>query len=334
MRKLTDKFGRVHDYLRFSITDRNNLSYTYFDNGNNPRKLLHSKDMLSKDELYRVVKMFVKEFGFKKVRFTGGEPLLRKDLPELLEELNALKTESDFIIAVTTNAVLLFDKLSKLKKSGVTEININLDTLDRKKFLNITGKDKFPEVMNSIGVALNQGFDRIKINCVIVKGVNDDEIQHFAAFAYLNNINVRFIEYNSYGSPAANDKRLVPVSRIKDIIGREHNISLIEESRNEVAEDYRILGSSGTLSFISGLTGHFCESCRKIRITPRGHLKLCKFSKKLSEFDLKPLLRDSKYTDAVICRFIEGIARIKKAQHPPVEELIQLKNRNLITKSY
>ena len=261
MRKLTDKFGRVHDYLRFSITDRNNLSYTYFDNGNNPRKLLRSKDMLSKDELYRVVKMFVKEFGFKKVRLTGGEPLLRKDLPELLDELNALKEENDYTVALTTNAVLLFDKISKLKRSGVTELNINLDTLDRKKFLNITGKDKFPEVMNSLNIALGYGFDKVKINCVVVKGVNDDEIPHFAAFAYLKNTNVRFIEYNSFGPSTENDKRFVPISRIKDIIGREHNISLIEESRNEIAENYRILGSSGTLSFISALTGHFCDSC-------------------------------------------------------------------------
>ena len=331
MRKLTDKFGRVHDYLRFSITDRNNLSYTYFDNGNNPRKLLRSKDMLSKDELYRVVKMFVKEFGFKKVRLTGGEPLLRKDLPELLDELNALKEENDYTVALTTNAVLLFDKISKLKRSGVTELNINLDTLDRKKFLNITGKDKFPEVMNSLNIALGYGFDKVKINCVIVKGVNDDEIPHFAAFAYLKNTNVRFIEYNSFGPSTENDKRFVPISRIKDIIGREHNISLIEESRNEIAENYRILGSSGTLSFISALTGHFCDSCRKIRITPRGHLKLCKFSKKSSELDLKPLLRDSKYSDADICKFIAGIARIKKAHRPTPEEIIQLKAGNKIT---
>ena len=331
MRKLTDKFGRVHDYLRFSITDRNNLSYTYFDNGNNPRKLLRSKDMLSKDELYRVVKMFVKEFGFKKVRLTGGEPLLRKDLPELLDELNALKEENDYTVALTTNAVLLFDKISKLKRSGVTELNINLDTLDRKKFLNITGKDKFPEVMNSLNIALGYGFDKVKINCVIVKGVNDDEIPHFAAFAYLKNTNVRFIEYNSFGPSTENDKRFVPISRIKDIIGREHNISLIEESRNEIAENYRILGSSGTLSFISALTGHFCDSCRKIRITPRGHLKLCKFSKKSSELDLKPLLRDSKYSDADICKFIAGIARIKKAHRPSPEEIIQLKAGNKIT---
>ena len=331
MRKLTDKFGRVHDYLRFSITDRNNLSYTYFDNGNNPRKLLRSKDMLSKDELYRVVKMFVKEFGFKKVRLTGGEPLLRKDLPELLDELNALKEENDYTVALTTNAVLLFDKISKLKRSGVTELNINLDTLDRKKFLNITGKDKFPEVMNSLNIALGYGFDKVKINCVVVKGVNDDEIPHFAAFAYLKNTNVRFIEYNSFGPSTENDKRFVPISRIKDIIGREHNISLIEESRNEIAENYRILGSSGTLSFISALTGHFCDSCRKIRITPRGHLKLCKFSKKSSELDLKPLLRDSKYSDADICKFIAGIARIKKAHRPSPEEIIQLKAGNKIT---
>ena len=331
MRKLTDKFGRVHDYLRFSITDRNNLSYTYFDNGNNPRKLLRSKDMLSKDELYRVVKMFVKEFGFKKVRLTGGEPLLRKDLPELLDELNALKEENDYTVALTTNAVLLFDKISKLKRSGVTELNINLDTLDRKKFLNITGKDKFPEVMNSLNIALGYGFDKVKINCVVVKGVNDDEIPHFAAFAYLKNTNVRFIEYNSFGPSTENDKRFVPISRIKDIIGREHNISLIEESRNEIAENYRILGSSGTLSFISALTGHFCNSCRKIRITPRGHLKLCKFSKKSSELDLKPLLRDSKYSDADICKFIAGIARIKKAHRPSPEEIIQLKAGNKIT---
>ena len=331
MRKLTDKFGRVHDYLRFSITDRNNLSYTYFDNGNNPRKLLRSKDMLSKDELYRVVKMFVKEFGFKKVRLTGGEPLLRKDLPELLEALNELKEENDFTVAITTNAILLFDKISKLKRSGVTDLNINLDTLDRKKFLNITGKDKFPEVMNSLNIALGYGFDKVKINCVIVKGVNDDEIPHFAAFAYLKNTNVRFIEYNSFGPSTENDKRFVPISRIKDIIGREHNISLIEESRNEIAENYRILGSSGTLSFISALTGHFCDSCRKIRITPRGHLKLCKFSKKSSELDLKPLLRDSKYSDADICKFIAGIARIKKAHRPTPEEIIQLKAGNKIT---
>ena len=331
MRKLTDKFGRVHDYLRFSITDRNNLSYTYFDNGNNPRKLLRSKDMLSKDELYRVVKMFVKEFGFKKVRLTGGEPLLRKDLPELLDELNALKEENDYTVALTTNAVLLFDKISKLKRSGVTDLNINLDTLDRKKFLNITGKDKFPEVMNSLNIALGYGFDKVKINCVVVKGVNDDEIPHFAAFAYLKNTNVRFIEYNSFGPSTENDKRFVPISRIKDIIGREHNISLIEESRNEIAENYRILGSSGTLSFISALTGHFCDSCRKIRITPRGHLKLCKFSKKSSELDLKPLLRDSKYSDADICKFIAGIARIKKAHRPSPEEIIQLKAGNKIT---
>ena len=171
----------------------------------------------------------------------------------------------------------------------------------------------------------------VKINCVIVKGVNDDEIPHFAAFAYLKNTNVRFIEYNSFGPSTENDKRFVPISRIKDIIGREHNISLIEESRNEIAENYRILGSSGTLSFISALTGHFCDSCRKIRITPRGHLKLCKFSKKSSELDLKPLLRDSKYSDADICKFIAGIARIKKAHRPSPEEIIQLKAGNKIT---
>lgn len=331
MRKLTDRFGRVHEYLRLSITDKNNLKYSYNDSDIRTHKGLHSKDMLTKDELYRMVRIFINEFGFKKVRLTGGEPLMRKELPELLEELNVLKKENDFTIAITTNGVLLFDKLSKLKRSGVTELNINLDTLDRKKFHKITGKDKFLEVMNSLSVALGYGFDKVKINCVVVKGVNDDEIPHFAAFAYLKNTNVRFIEYNSFGPASENDKRFIPVSRIKDIIGREHNISLKEESRNEVAEEFRILGSTGTVSFISALTGDFCDSCRKIRITPRGHLKLCKFSKKSSELDLKPLLRDSKYTDADICKFIAGIARIKKAHRPPPEEIIQLKAGNKIT---
>lgn len=330
MRKLTDKFGRVHDYLRFSVTDKSNLKRPYCDHEYKSHKALRKRDMLSIDESFRLVKIFVNDFGFKKIRFAGGEPLLKKDFWDLLDKIKELRSDTDFITGLTTNATLLFDKLSKLKRSGVTHLNISLDTLDSKKFLLITGKDKFAEVMNSLNVAAGYGFDKVKINCLVVKDVNDDEIPHFAAFAYLNNINVRFIECMIFRPETLKEKSYVPVSKIKDIVGREHNISLIENTGNEVAENYRILGTKGTVGFIRTLNGNFCGKCNRLRITPDGHLKLCMYSKKSSELDLKPLLRDSHYSDSDICRLIDGVLKIKKERHPPLEELIQLKLNNKI----
>lgn len=334
MKKLSDKFGRVHDYLKFSVTDKSNLRRSYCDQENKTHKALRKRDMLSIDESLRIIKIFINDFGFKKIRFTGGEPLLKKDFLYLLEKLKELRSENDFITALTTNATLLFDKLSKLKKSGVSRLNINLDTLDGKKFFLITGKDKFAEVMNSLNVAAGYGFDKVKINCLVVKGVNDEEIPHFAAFAYLNNINVRFIECRLLTPVAMKEKSYIPVSRIKDIVGSEHNISIIENTENEVAENYRILGTKGTVSFIRTLDGNFCEKCNRLRITPDGHLKLCMYSRRSSELDLKPLLRDSNYSDSDISRLIDGAIKIKKDRHPPLEELIQLKLRNMISPFY
>lgn len=331
MRKLTDRYGRLHDYLRISLTDKSNLNSSYSDMLNKARNGSKKKGTLSAEELCRIVRLFTEEFGFKKVRFAGGEPFVRKDIMEVLEQIKVLREKNNFNLAITTNGTLLFDKLAKLKQYGVTLLNINLDTLDRKKFQKINGKDKFLDVMNSVDVAMNYGFEKIKINCVVVKGINDDEIPHFAAFAYLKNINVRFIEYSLNGSNGYNEADFIPVNEIRNIVGRKHNLSLIEESRNTVAESYRILGSKGIVSFISAAADNYCDSCNRVRITSDGHLKLCLYSKKTSELDLKPLLRDSKYTDSDICKMIEGIIRIKKPHHPPVEEIIQLKINNKIT---
>lgn len=330
MRRLADRYGRLHDYLRISVTDKSNLNCMYCGTEGSEKRLLRKRDKLSNEETFRLIRLFVEQFGFKKVRFAGGEPLVRRDMFELLENLRDLKVKSDFKIALTTNGTVLFDKLAKLKHNGVSLININLDTLNSKKFHKINGKDKFQDVINSVEVAINYGFENIKINCLVIRGINDDEIPHFAAFAYLKNINVRFIEYSSYRSNLRNDREFIPVHEIKDIIEREHNIRLIDESRNEVCENYSIHGSRGTLSFISSVSYNFCDSCNRIRITSDGHLKLCLFSNRSSDLNLKPLLRDKKYTDNDICRIMEGIIRIKKLQPPPVEEIINLKTTNKI----
>jgi len=331
MRKLTDKFGRVHDYLRFSVTDKCNLNCVYCNPVSAAHKGLRKNEMLSVEESYRLIKILIREFGFKKIRFTGGEPLVRKEITGLLENLNVLKKENEFTLAVTTNGTLLFEKLSLLKKSGVTNLNISLDTLDKDKFIKITGKDKFQEVMNSIDMALEFGFDKIKINCVVVKGLNDDEILRFGAMAYLKNINIRFIEYMPFSSNAWNAGNFISVSRMKEIISREYNIRLLKSSSTEVAENYQILGSKGTLSFISSISDHFCDSCNRIRITSEGHLKLCLFSDKKSELDLKPFLRDNEYSDSDISDLIENSLSHKKINHPPIDELIKLKANNMMT---
>jgi len=207
--KLTDKYNRTHDYLRFSLTDKCNLNCLYCNPTDQKLNLLRNDEILTNDESLRLISIFVKQFEFKKIRFTGGEPLARKDIIDLISALKALHENYSLEIGITTNGTMLFENLNKLKASGVTKLNISLDSLDKIKFQKITGKDKFSNVMDSILLAEELGFYPLKINCVVMKGINDDEILGFVDYFKNKTINVRFIEYMPFSGNCWNEGKFL-----------------------------------------------------------------------------------------------------------------------------
>lgn len=274
---MIDSFGRKIDYLRISLCDRCNMRCLYCMKEEGITKFRHD-DILSFEEIEMIVKALAK-LGIKKVRLTGGEPLLRSDVEKLCMLLK--KIEGIKELCLTTNGYLLKDKAKTLKEAGVDRINISLDSLDKDKYFKITRGADLETVLDAIKEA--KKYFKIKINTVLLKGFNDGEIDDFIAFAKDNQVDVRFIELMPIGVARDFKDCLLDPQKVLDQNSLLEKTELIEG----VAKIYKIKDSSAKIGAISALSHSFCEKCDRLRLTSDGYLKTCLFAKK--EFDLKGL---------------------------------------------
>jgi cyclic pyranopterin phosphate synthase len=307
---LVDTFGRVHDNLRISVTDRCNIRCFYCmpEEG---VQFQPRQEILSFEEIARFVRVAA-EMGITKLRLTGGEPLVRKDLPELVTMLSAIPGIRD--IALTTNAVLLKGLARPLREAGLHRLNVHLDTLDPAKFQRITRRDDFAKVIQGIDAAQAEGFP-LKLNAVAVKGLVEDDIAPLARFGRDRGIEVRYIEFMPLDAQGIWDRNgVLSATEMIGILERE--VGPLEEVPDRdpraPATEYRFVDGMGRVGFIASVTRPFCLNCNRIRLTADGHLRYCLFA--IEETNVKALLRSS-CTDTQIAQVLHETVRRKWIGH-------------------
>jgi GTP 3',8-cyclase len=307
--KLIDPCNRHLNYLRISITDRCNLKCIYCVPRDLITRLSHA-DILTYEEILRLVKIGI-QLGISKVRVTGGEPLVRKGVYEFLNELSRIGGLAD--LSLTTNGVALRDNLVKIKSAGINRINISLDTLNRRKFAQITGFDHFEKVWQGIEKALEMEFHPIKINVVALRGVNDDELLDMAHLSIEYPFHVRFIEYMPIGDSQMGNGPLLLAPEIKKRISVLGKLFPIRRSINDgPARRYRFKGARGEVGFIHALSHHFCERCNRLRLTASGQLRPCLLSD--HQEDIKGPLRTG-CSDEELAQIFFRAVRHKPSDH-------------------
>ena len=286
MTGLSDSFQRPINYLRISVTDRCNLRCVYCM----PQEgitLMSHYDILSYEEIFTLVKAAA-ELGINKVRLTGGEPLVRAGLPDLVRMLAGIETIDD--ISLTTNGILLAQHAAELKEAGLQRVNVSLDTLQPERFRQITRCGNLADTLKGIEVAAAVGLNPVKINMVVMAGVNDDELPDFAAKTIGDGWHVRFIELMPTNGDEPVNSKLVSVSEMRK---RIESMGKLEPWKVEVgngpAKYFRLPGATGTIGFITPVTEHFCYQCNRLRLTADGKLRLCLLNE--DEIDLREPLR-------------------------------------------
>ena len=297
MTELVDRFGRIHDYLRVSLTDRCNLRCAYCM----PEhvQFLPRPNLMTADEILQIANTFVVEYGVNKIRLTGGEPLLRKDAAAIIEGLADLPVE----MVMTTNGVFLHKFLDMFERKGLTSLNISLDSLHREKFHRINKKDSFDIVWKNIQSALDRNFN-IKLNTVVKLGMNDDEVLDFVHLTRDNDLHVRFIEFMPFSGNKWQKDAVMPYKDMLHVISKEHDVIKLNDKVNSTSKSYTIEGFTGTFSFISTNSLPFCNDCNRIRLTADGKLRNCLFSK--DETDLLQALRNQQDIRPLIIDTIMG----------------------------
>ncbi len=325
---LQDSHGRDHTYLRISLIERCNLRCTYCmpEEG---VKLSPKSHLMTYEEIFEIAKTFVNH-GVTKIRLTGGEPLIRKDIPVILEKLATLPVE----LSITSNAVIIDKFIPVLKAHGVNKINVSLDSLDAEKFKHITRRHEFEKVYKNILLLVKEGFT-VKVNAVLMKGFNANEIIDFINFTKDLPIVVRFIEFMPFDGNKWDMSKLVSYAEVMTYVHNafaEDNIERIQDAPNDTSKNYKITGYKGSFAIISSVTNPFCDSCNRLRLTANGQLKNCLFSS--GESDLLSALRAGKPIEPVIKKAVEakfkvrgGMDTLKKLQEPKLHS----NNRSMIT---
>lgn len=280
---LIDQYNRVHDYLRISLTDNCNLR-CFYCMPEEDYAFMPNKQLMQKDEIIAMATLFVQQ-GVKKIRLTGGEPLVRKDAAEIIQALGKLGVA----LTITTNATRIHLFIDDLKNAGIKSINISLDTLKREKFQLLTRRDQFGIVKDNIDLLLKNGF-RVKVNMVVVKGMNEMEILDFIEWTKNTSIQIRLIEFMPFDGNKWNSDKLVTLHEMLELIGSQYNISATENEPNDTSKPYKIEGHKGSFAIISTMSAPFCSTCNRIRLTADGKIKNCLFSS--SETDLLTPLRE------------------------------------------
>ena len=305
---MLDIYHRNINYMRVSVTDRCNLRCIYCKPAEGFHQLARS-EILSYEEILHLVQLTV-SCGISKVRLTGGEPLVRKDIVRLISEVAQLQEIED--VSLTTNGVLLAPMAHDLYRAGLRRINISLDSLKRDKYQYITGRDNLEHVWKGIEEAQRIGFSPIKINMVVIKGINDDEVLDFAKLSLHNPFHLRFIEFMPIGNNQLwREKKYLSCLKIRKIIsaykplvpssipGPHHSLN------NGPAQMFEFKGSLGKIGFISPMSNHFCSVCNRIRLTADGKLRNCLFSDQ--ETDIKSVMRSGGSDNELQQLLIQGI---------------------------
>ncbi|KAM5351576.1 hypothetical protein ACJ41O_004299 [Fusarium nematophilum] len=363
---LTDTFHRQHDYLRISVTERCNLRCVYCM----PEEgvpLSPNRELLTTPEIVLLSSIFVSQ-GVSKIRLTGGEPTVRRDILPLMHQIGELRRHGLKEICITTNGISLHRKLDSMVESGLTGVNLSLDTLDPWQFQIMTRRKGFDAVQKSIGRilelnTLGAGI-KLKINCVVMRGVNDREVLPFVEMTREKDIEVRFIEYMPFDGNKWSKGKMFSYSEMLDLIRTKYpTLQKVQDHRNDTSKTWHIPGFAGRIGFITSMTHNFCGTCNRLRITSDGNLKVCLFGN--AEVSLRDILRKSNSGEPIDEQAFEAMKQIemgrrrdlassndtplglapnemellevigaavkrKKAKHAGIGELEHMKNRPMI----
>ena len=305
--ELVDTFGRVHRDLRIAVTDRCNFRCQYCmpEEG---MKWIPREGVLTFEEIERIATLLVERYGVESIRLTGGEPTVRAHLPELVAKLSRLGVD----MAMTTNGATLPLLAKDLREAGLNRLNISLDSLDRERFIELTRRDELEKVIEGIDSAIDAGFDPVKINAVLMRGINDDEIVDFARFGRDRGVVVRFIEFMPLDADEQwGPDRVVPLQRMIDEINAEFPLKAIERT-SAPATRYKYADGNGEVGVIATVTEKFCDTCDRIRLTADGQFRNCLFA--VTDYNLRDALRAGASDDEVAA-IIEGAVHDKWAGH-------------------
>jgi GTP 3',8-cyclase len=308
---LRDTFGRLHDNLRVSVTDRCNIR-CFYCMPEREVEFAAREEILSYEEIERFVGIAVR-LGVTKVRVTGGEPLVRKDLAELVRKLAAIPEIQD--LALTTNGVLLPQLAEPLYQAGLRRLNVHLDTLDRERFIRITRRDELDRVLEGLALVKRLGFGPIKINAVAVRDLVEPDLVPLARYGRENGFEIRFIEFMPLDAQGLWDRsRVLVAGEILETLSREIAplIEIPDRDPRAPATEYRYADGLGTIGFIASVSRPFCQSCNRIRLTADGKLRYCLFA--LEETDVKGLLRGGA-ADEEIADLIRATVQAKWEGH-------------------
>jgi len=302
---LTDDFGRKHNYLRISLLEKCNLRCTYCMPADGI-VLSPKASLMTADEIFAIAQTFV-ENGVDKIRLTGGEPLLRKDFPEIVSKLAVLNTS----LSITTNGILIDRHIDVLKQANIKKINLSLDTLVSSKFHSITLRNQFEKVIDNLHLLLNNDFE-VKVNVVLMKGFNENEIIDFVQLTKFLPISIRFIEFMPFAGNEWDRSKMVSQKEILSQVEAcfaVDKIQKLEDEKNFTARTYKIEGFQGNFGIISSITNPFCDGCNRIRLTANGKIKNCLFSN--SETDLLTAFRNGESITNLISESIKNKKKVR-----------------------
>lgn len=308
--KLVDKFGRHIDYIRLSVTDRCDFRCVYCMTED--MTFLPRKQILTLEELYQVAKAFT-ELGVRKIRLTGGEPMVRTDLMSLVENLGALPGLEELLL--TTNGAQLDKYAIPLREAGVNRVNISIDSLDSERFKRISRVGKLDKVLLGIDAAIEAGFERIRLNAVIMRGYNEDEVLALTDYALARNIDIAFIEEMPLGDASDHSREETTCSNawVRSVIEEKYELLDSTVQTAGPSRYAKIDGYQSRIGFISPVTHNFCEDCNRVRVTVEGRLLLCLGNE--HSVDLREILRAENFSSDILKAALIASMEIKPERH-------------------
>ncbi|MBK6410574.1 MAG: GTP 3',8-cyclase MoaA [Flavobacteriales bacterium] len=288
---LTDRYSRTHRNLRISIVDKCDLRCTYCMPED--QQFLKRDELMTREEIRTLAKLFVEQYGITKIRLTGGEPLMRPDVVNIVRDMAQLPVK----LGLTTNATRLHLFLDQLISAGLKSVNISLDTFDAERFRTLSRRDGHDRVLANIEQAIDRGL-HVKLNMVVMRGVNDDELLRFTELTRDRPVHVRFIEFMPFAGNLWGRERVYTYSEMLGRIGSAHTIEKLDDDPHSTAKAYRVKGWQGTFAVISTVTEPFCGNCDRLRLTAEGKLRNCLFARE--ETDLLSALRSGEDVSSLI----------------------------------